>query len=87
MVAQLKFVSIFYKVNSKHKQIEQNIPNIFKHSSCLKYTNSTMCNRLANLWVYQMYKETTAPCLAFKNMQTSITSAQNSFFLWFRMEI
>ena len=47
---------------------------------CLKYQDSKQCNILANLCVYQMYKETEAPCLAFKNMQTSITSQQNDFY-------
>lgn len=27
-----------------------------------------------------MYKETTAPCLAFRNMQTTIASQQNTFY-------
>lgn len=47
---------------------------------CLQYRESTQCNILANLCVYQMYTESAAPCKAFINMQTSITTQQNSFY-------
>ena len=47
---------------------------------CINYKYSKQCQILANLWVLQMYKESTPQCSALKNLASASSTLQNSFY-------